>query len=97
MEHRVYDPTIHLPTEVIETVQWRGQTVTRVRKTLQDPLKLGRELYLSGETVMQKLESLKQLAALESISQLDLLEYIQYIMDSPLVLETVPAEDVDVN
>lgn len=81
-----------IPVVVTETVQARGEVTTRERHTVQDTSKLARTYVLSGDTVAQKLGSLRAIAATKFISQLELLSYIEDIQSAPYYLETVDAE-----
>lgn len=83
------------PITVTETVQARGATVTRERTTVQDTSKLAQVYVLPGETVMQKLASLRALASLRELPQIELLAYIEDIRSAPLLLDTVEVDDVD--
>jgi hypothetical protein len=81
-----------IPVSVLETVQARGETVTRTRETVQDTSKLARTYYLPGVTVMQKLYMLQGYAASGPLTQLALLGYLEDILQAPLLLETTEAE-----
>jgi hypothetical protein len=75
-----------------ETVQARGETVTRERITVQDTSKLPPVYVLPGETMRQKLDSLKAMAAQRQLGQLELLELLDDARLAPLLLETTEVE-----
>lgn len=62
-----------------ETVQARGETVTRERHTVQvvEP----EPFTLSGDTVMQRLDSLKAYAASKHLEQTELLALIEQVYE----------------
>ncbi len=86
-----------IPITITETVQARGETVTRERQTVQETSKLPRRYVLVGETQAQKLMSL--LGWVSSYQglfhQLELLGYIEDILAAPTTLETYEVTNAD--
>ena len=82
------------PVTLLETVQARGETVTRERHTVQDTSKLPGVYVLRGETVVQKLLSFQQYVAANLVfGQLELLGYIEDMLSAPVLLETTEVLD----
>lgn len=85
-----------VPVTLTETVQARGETVTRERITVQETGKLGVVYILPGTTQMQKLQALRSLVASQRMwDQLPLLAYIADIQAAPTSLETVEVDFLD--
>ncbi len=83
-----------VPVTVTETVQARGETITRTRETVQDLSKLPRAYTLRGETQTQKVEALREYVAQNRVyHQLELLAYIEDILLAPVLLETFEVTD----
>lgn len=79
-----------------ETVQAYGETITKRRTTVQDTSKLAQVFVLPGETVMQKLDSLRALIASQRYwEQTPLLDYIADIQAAPVSLGTAEVTEVD--
>ena len=85
-----------IPITITETVQARGETVTRTRDTVQEISKLPRTYTLPGETQYQKVQSLQQWVSQNRVfHQLELLGYIEDILAAPAVLETIEVINAD--
>ena len=95
MVNRIYDPGLLPSLELVETVQLNGMVVTQSRLTVQDPTKLPVTYELAGETVLDKLGHLRQLAAMRTLSQLELLAYLEDVTQAPLYLPSLDVLEED--